>query len=305
LEEFVSDCVIRLDHRIVNQVATRRLRIVKYRGSKHGTNEYPTMIDEHGLSVLPISSLSLTYPVSTEHVTSGIPSLDTILSGRGYWKGGSAMITGTAGTGKTSMAAAFADSVCRRGGRCLFLSFEEAPGQLVRNMASIGLRLGRHIRKGLLRFDSVRPTLYGLESHLVNLHALVRDFRPAAVIVDPVTGMSSVGAPDEIKAMLTRLIDYLKNQGITALFTSLTQAGYSTEQSEVGISSLMDTWVVLQMVESAGERKRILYVLKSRGMAHSNQMREFVLSGSGIRLLDFEHGSAPPGREGRGSRRKR
>ncbi|HSA96373.1 MAG TPA: circadian clock protein KaiC [Acidobacteriota bacterium] len=302
LEEFVSDCVIRLDHRLENQVATRRLRIVKYRGSKHGTNEYPTMIDERGLSVLPISSLGLTYPVSTKRVTSGIAGLDTMLAGRGYWKGGSTLISGTAGTGKTSLGVAFADGVCRSGGRCLYFSFEEAPDQIVRNMTSIGYRLRRHVRSGRLRFESVRPTLHGLESHLVSIHKLVRDFCPQAVIVDPLTGMGAIGDSAEIKAMLTRLIDFLKNQGVTAVFTSLTGAGVAAEQSEVGVSSLMDTWIILQMVESAGERKRIIFVLKSRGMAHSNQMREFKLSGQGIRLMDFDPLSAASGRQAWGGK---
>ena len=264
LEEYVSDCVITLDHRVSNQIATRRLRVVKYRGSKHGTNEYPTMIDEHGLSVLPISSMGLTYPVTRERVSTGVEQLDAMMGGQGYYRGSSVLASGTAGSGKSSLAAAFADSTCRRGERCLYFSFEESPEQIKRNMASIGFDLGRWEKKGLLKFRAVRPSLYGLESHLVSMHTLVSAFKPATVIIDPITNLASLGDTAEIRAMLTRLIDFLKNEHITAFFTSLTAGGNAYEQSEVGISSLMDTWLLLRMVESANERNRILYILKSR-----------------------------------------
>ncbi len=290
LEEYISDCVIFLDHRVHNQVATRRVRIIKYRGSAHGTSEYPALINEHGLSVLPISSLGLTYPVSTARVPTGIPRLDAMLAGKGYFKGSSILVSGTAGAGKSSIAAAFADSVCARGGRCLYWSSEESPEQIIRNMASIGFDLGRHARKGLLRFHSVRPTLYGLESHLVTLHKLVTEFRPEAVVMDPITNLSAVGNDAEIKGMLTRMIDFLKSQGVTTVFTSLTSGANALEQSEAGISSLMDTWLLLSMVHSASERNRVLYLLKSRGMGHSNQMREFALSDKGIDLADVYTG---------------
>jgi circadian clock protein KaiC len=290
LEEYVSDCVIFLDHRVDSQVATRRVRIVKYRGSQHGTNEYPALIDENGLTVLPISSLGLMYPVSTARVSTGIPRLDAMLGGKGYFKGSSVLVSGAAGSGKSSMAIAFADSVCRRGGRCLYWSSEESPAQIIRNMSSIGFDLGRHMRKGLLRFHSVRPTICGLESHLVNLHKMVTEFKPEALVMDPITNLLAIGSDTEIKAMLTRVIDFLKNQGATALFTSLTEGGSLQEQSQVGVSSLMDTWLLLNMLESASERNRVLYLLKSRGMAHSNQMREFVLSDKGIDLVDVYTG---------------
>jgi len=286
LEEYVSDCVIFLDHRITNQVATRRLRIVKYRGSAHGTNEYPTMIDESGLSVLPISSLGLNFPVVKDRVPTGIPRLDAMLGGKGYFRGSSILVSGTSGSGKSSIAAAFAASVCRRGERCLYMSFEESPPQIMRNMSISRLDLGQWERKGLLRFQSARSTLYGLEQHLVSLHKLVNQFQPTAVVLDPVTNLFAVGATNDIKAMLTRVIDFLKGRLITAMFTSLTEGGAASERTDVGISSLMDTWLLLQMVESDSERNRVLYVLKSRGMAHSNQMREFLLSDRGIELMD-------------------
>jgi circadian clock protein KaiC len=286
LEEYVSDCVILLDHRVNSQVATRRLRVVKYRGSSHGTNEYPTLIDQSGLAVLPISSLGLTYPVTTERISSGIPRLDTMLGGKGYYRGGSVLISGVVGTGKTSMAAAFADSVCRKGQRAMYFAFEESPDQIIRNMRSIGFDLSRWVRKGLLEIHSVRPQLYGLEMHLAVVHKLVKLFKPDAVVMDPITNLTCIGNSDEIKAMLTRLIDYLKNQGATSVFTSLTSGGRGEEQSEAGISSLMDTWLLVKVLESAGERNRLLYVLKSRGMAHSNQVREFILSDKGIQLQD-------------------
>ncbi|MCL5279837.1 MAG: circadian clock protein KaiC [Planctomycetes bacterium] len=286
LEEYVSDCVIFLDHRIVNQIATRRLRVVKYRGSSHGTNEYPTMIDQHGLSVLPISSLGLDYGASTEHVSSGVDRLDAMLGGGGYYRGSSILVSGTAGTGKTSLAAAFIDAACRRGERCLYLVLEEAPAQIIRNMASIGFDLGRWVDKGSLRFHGVRSTLYGLEQHLVTLHKLVSEFHPPTVAVDPITNLMVVGETAEVKSTLTRMIDFLKNQGITALFTSLTEGGGPAEQTEVGVSSLMDTWLLLRNVEMGAERNRLMFILKSRGMAHSNQVREFRLSDQGIQLRD-------------------
>ncbi|MFH0919883.1 MAG: circadian clock protein KaiC [Fibrobacterota bacterium] len=293
LEEYVSDCVIFMDHRLDNQVATRRLRVVKYRGSKHGTNEYPTMIDEQGLTVFPISSIGLAYSVSKTRIPTGIPRLDAMLGGKGYYKGSSVLISGTAGVGKSSMAVAFADSICKRGARCLYWSSEEAPDQITRNMASIGFNLNKHVNAGLLRFYSVRPTFHGLENHLVTLHKMVTEFRPEALIIDPITNFLSIGNDSEIKIMLTRAIDFLKKEGVTALFTSLTEGGNvdSPEQTQVGISSLMDTWLLLSMVQSASERNRVLYVLKSRGMAHSNQMREYMLSNKGIDLVDVYAGA--------------
>ena len=286
IEEYVSDCVIFLDHRVHNQISTRRLRIVKYRGSRHGTNEYPTLIDEHGLSVLPISSIGLSYSVSDERVSTGVPRLDTMMAGKGYYKGSSNLISGMAGTGKTSLAAAIVDSPCRKGKRCMYFSFEESPDQLMRNMRSIGINLGPWAKKGLLEFHSLRPQLYGLEMHLATLHKLIRNFDPEGVVIDPITNLTSVGDSDEIKAMLVRVIDYLKGRGVTSVYTSLTAGGSGMEQTEVGISSLMDTWLLLRMIESSNERNRLLYVLKSRGMGHSNQMREFQLSDNGIKLVD-------------------
>lgn len=291
LEEYVSDCVILLDHRIINQVATRRLRVIKYRGSRHGTNEYPTLIDETGLSVMPISSLGLAYTVSPVRISTGIPRLDTMFGGKGYFRGTSVLVSGTAGSGKTSVAAAFADSICRKGEKCLYLSFEESPDQIIRNMGSIGFDLGKWAKKGLMKFRSVRPTMFGLETHLVSIHKLVEDFQPAAVIVDPVTNLSSIGDTDEIKAMMMRIIDFLKNKQVTAVFTSLTSGGSAFDQSEIGISSLMDTWILLSNIENDGERNRLLCILKSRGMAHSNQVREFILNDNGIELRDVYVGS--------------
>lgn len=291
LEEYVSDCVIALDHRVTNQVATRRLRIVKYRGSRHGTNEYPTMIDELGLSVLPITALGLGHTISTRRVSTGIPRLDTMMTGKGYWQGSSILVSGTAGTGKTSVATALVDSVCRRGGRCIYFSFEESPDQLVRNMGAIGFHLEPHRRKKRLLFHSVRPTLYGLENHLVTLHEIVDRWHPDVVVMDPITGLTSIGDPGEIKLMLMRVVDFLKGRGVTTLFTSLTEGGEPIDRTESSVSSLMDTWILLRMVESASERNRVLCILKSRGMAHSNQMREYMLTDKGIKLADVYAGS--------------
>lgn len=286
LEEYVSDCVILLDNRVDVQISTRRLRVVKYRGSAHGTNEYPFLIDEKGISVLPITSLGLQHDVSSERIYSGIPRLDTMLGEKGFYRGSSILISGTAGTGKTSTAASFANAACKRGERCLYFAFEEAPNQIIRNMRSIGIDLEPWMKQGLLQIYSVRPTIYGLEMHLVKMAKLIDEFKPKVVIVDPITNLISIGNETEVKAMLARLIDYLKAKQITALFTNLSQAGGPLEQTEFGISSLMDSWLLLRDIEVGGERNRGLYILKSRGMSHSNQIREFLLTDKGIDLID-------------------
>ena len=287
LEEYVSDCVILLDHRTREQISTRRLQIIKYRGSTHGTNEYPFLIDEQGISVLPITSLGLEHKASSERVSSGVPRLDTMLGGKGYFRGTSVLVSGTAGTGKSSLAAHFVDAACRRGERCVYFATEESPDLIVRNMRSIGIDLGPWVKKGLLRFDATRPTFHGLEMHLLRMHKLVGETHARVVVVDPITSYISLGDTLEVKSMLTRLIDFFKANQITAFFTSLTEGGSALEQSEVGISSLMDTWILLRHIEINGERNRGIWVLKSRGMAHSNQIREFVSPTMALSWLMF------------------
>lgn len=284
LEEYISDCVILLDHRITNQVSTRRLHIVKYRGSTHGTNEYPFLIDEDGMTVLPITSLGLNYPVSTERIPSGIPRLDTMLGGKGYFRNTTVLVSGTAGSGKTSMTSHFVDAACQRGERALFFAFEEAPDQIIRNMRSIGIDLERWVNAGMLQFHATRPTMNGLEMHLSLIHKSVNTFKPAVVVIDPINSFLGNEDLSLVKAMLLRLVDFLKTSQITAFFTSLTSGGASQEHTDVAISSLVDTWLLLRDVESSGERNRVLYVLKSRGMAHSNQIREFLLTDHGVEL---------------------
>ncbi|MEO8451366.1 MAG: circadian clock protein KaiC [Gemmatimonadota bacterium] len=286
LEEYVSDCVILLDNRISNQLSTRRLRIVKYRGTTHGTNEYPFLIDEQGVTVLPITSLNLDHHVSAERVSTGIPDLDRMFDGRGVYRGSSVLVSGTAGSGKSTVAAHFADAACRRGERCLLFAFEESPAQLIRNMRSVGLDLESWRTKGLLRIHASRPTLHGLEMHLTTMYREVRDFEPALVIVDPITNFLNAGSVTEAEAMLVRLIDFLKWRNITAVFASLTQSGGTGEQSEVGISSLVDTWILLRNSELSGERNRTLYIIKARGIAQSDQIREFALTPAGVQLKD-------------------
>jgi circadian clock protein KaiC len=286
LEEYVSDCVILLDHRVTDLVSTRRLRVIKYRGSTHGTNEYPFLIDEQGISLLPITSLGLNHEVSNERVSSGIPRLDTMLGGEGFYRGSSILVSGTPGTGKSSMAATFADASCRRRERVIYFAFEESEQQIVRNMRSIGIDLRRWVKRGLLRFHASRPTEHGLEMHLVTMNKQIAEFRPSVAIVDPVTNLISTGTVKEVESTLTRLIDFLKAHQVTLFFTSLTNSNLNLERSEVGMSSLMDTWILLRDIEINGERNRALYILKSRGMAHSNQIREFKLSNSGILLRD-------------------
>ncbi len=286
LEEYVSDCVIVLDHRVHDQIATRHLRVVKYRGALHGTNEFPFLIGDDGLSVLPITSLGLNHRVSSGRISTGIPRLDAMLGGRGFFRGSSILLTGTPGTGKTSVAAHFAQAAARRGNRVLFFSFEESPNQIIRNMRSIGLRLEPLVRRDLLRFHAARPTLCGLEMHLATMFKEITAFRPAVVIVDPITSLLVAGTDFETKGMVTRLIDFLKGSQITSFFTSLTHGGHALQQSEIAMSSLMDSWLLLQDFEGNGERNRVLYVLKARGMAHSNQIREFLISNRGIDLVD-------------------
>jgi circadian clock protein KaiC len=291
LEEYVSDCVILLDHRTREQISTRRLQIIKYRGSTHGTNEYPFLIDEHGISVLPITSIALEHQASSERISSGIKRLDTMLGGKGYYRGTSVLVSGMAGTGKSSLAAHFVDAACRRGERCAYFATEESPDLIVRNMRSIGIDLAPWIKKGLLHFDATRPTFHGLEMHLLRMHKLVRETNARVVVVDPITSYISLGDTLEVKSMLSRLIDFFKAHQITAFFTSLTEGGSALEQSEVGISSLMDTWILLRHIESNGERNRGIWVLKSRGMPHSNQIREFVFTEHGIELVDVYLGA--------------
>ena len=286
LEEYVADCVILLDHRVDGQMATRRLRIVKYRGSTHGTSEYPFLIDEGGISILPITSMGLKHKACTERVSSGIPRLDAMMGGKGYYRGSSVLASGAAGTGKTSLAAYFAHAAAARGERCLWFAFEESSSQIIRNMRSIGIDLEPAVRRGTLRFHAERPTMFGLEMHLVTIHKLVNQFRPRVVIIDPVTDFAALGGEAEIKAMLTRLIDFFKMQQITALFTSLTAGGTFAESTDVGVSSLMDTWLLLRDVQNGAERNRVLLLVKSRGMAHSNQVREFLLTDHGVELRD-------------------
>jgi circadian clock protein KaiC len=286
IEEFVSDCVIVLDHRIREEISTRRLRVVKYRGSTHGTNEYPFLIDEHGISVLPISSLGLDHEAPAVRISTGITRLDGMMGGKGFFRGSSILLSGTAGTGKTSVAAHFVEEACRRGERCLYFAFEESPKQIIRNMRSIGIDLEPWVRKGLLRFHAARPTYAGIEEVLLVTHKHIASFQPSVVVVDPMTNLLTVSTLNEVRSMLTRLVDFLKTKGITAIFTSLTLAGGSLEANEADVSSLMDTWILLKAMEVGGERNRALYVLKSRGMEHSNQIREFVLTNDGLRLLD-------------------
>jgi circadian clock protein KaiC len=289
LEEYVSDCVILLDHRVYDQIATRHLRVVKYRGALHGTNEFPFLIGNEGISVLPITSLGLNHKVSNERIATGIPRLDAMLGGRGFFRGSSILLTGTPGTGKTIIAANFAQAAARRGERVLFFSFEESPNQIIRNMHSIGLRLEPLVKRDLLRFHSARPTLYGLEMHLATMFKEIAAFQPQVVIVDPITSLMDAGTASESKGMVTRLIDYLKGGQVTSLFTSLTQGGHALQQSESAMSSLtslMDSWVSLQDFEGNGEHNRVLYVLKARGMAHSNQIREFLISDRGVDVVD-------------------
>jgi circadian clock protein KaiC len=304
LEEYVSDAVILLDHRVHDQVSTRRLRVVKYRGSHHGTNEYPFLIDARGISVLPVSSMALQHPAPLERVSSGVARLDEMLGGKGYYRGSTILVSGTAGTGKTSLTAHFLDAACRRGERCLCFLFEESPQQLLRNMRSIGVDLEPWVKSGLLQFHADRPSRYGLETHLVTMHQVVASFRPTVVVMDPVTNLMTVGTFADVQAMLTRMIDHLKTENITAMLTSLIPGQTEIERTETTISSLMDTWIVLANDADGGRHYRGLYVLKSRGMPHSNDLREFSLTDHGLHLREAANGGQRelPDDGGHGSR---
>jgi circadian clock protein KaiC len=284
LEEYVADCVILLDNRVHDQLSTRRLRIVKYRGSAHGTNEYPFIIDEEGITVMPITSSGLAHDASSERLPSGIPDLDQMLEGKGYFKGSSILVSGMAGSGKSTVAAHFANATCASGQRCIYFAMEESPQQIIRNMRSIGIDLQKWVDKKLLRFSARRPSLFGLETHLATMYRDVTDFDPAAVVIDPMSALLSAGASGDVHSMVLRLVDFLKARGITALFTNLGIAAGENATTEIQISSLMDVWLLLYHRESNGEHNRQLYLLKSRGMAHSNQVREFLLSSEGIKL---------------------
>lgn len=286
LEEYVSDCVILLDHRVINQISTRRLRVIKYRGTVHGTNEYPFLIDEEGISVLPVTSLKMANKVSSERISTGISALDDMLGGKGLYRGGSVLVSGTAGTGKTSLAASFAYETCERGEKCVYFAMEESPSQIIRNMNSIGIDLQKHVDSGLLYFNASRPNLYGLEMHLVAMHKYIRKYRPSTVIIDPITNFINIGSVSEVKNMLVRMIDFLQEEQISVMFTALSLNTIVNEQTDEGVSSLVDAWILVRDIEFNGERNRGLYVMKARGMKHSNQVREFVISDSGLNLID-------------------
>ncbi len=295
LEEYVADCVITLDHRVTNQIATRRLRVVKYRGSIHGTDEYPFLISSDGISVLPITTMSLTHVASSERIATGIPRLDTMLGAKGFYRGSSILVSGQAGTGKTSIAATFVNAACKRGERCLLFIFEESESQFIRNMKSIGMDFEPWIKKGLLKFHAVRPTAYSLEMHLSMMIKLIDEFKPRVIAVDPISNLYPIGDDVQVRSMMMRLIDYAKSLQITGLFTNLSNdsssEAFSLEPTQTAVSSLMDAWLILKNIEGNGERNRVFSIIKSRGMAHSNQLREFVLSDKGIELLDLYKGT--------------
>jgi circadian clock protein KaiC len=284
LEEYVADCVISLDHRVTEQISTRRLRVVKYRGTSHGTDEYPFLIDEEGISVVPITSLVLAHKALTERVSTGVASLDEMMEGKGFFRGSSVLVTGTAGTGKSSLAASFTSAACARGEKCLYFTFEESPSQILRNMRSVGLNLEPWMKKGLLHFNAMRPTSTGLEGHLAVIHRLISQICPTVVVIDPITNLVSASGSYDIKSMLVRLVDFLKMQQITSMFTNLTFAGDPQERTAAAVSSLMDTWIVLRDSKPNGRPRRELYVLKSRGMAHSREARELIVSKKGLEL---------------------
>lgn len=292
MEEYVSDCVILLENRVTRHATTRLLRIVKYRGSAHGSNEYPFLITEKGISVLPITALSLDLPVSEERISTGVPRLDSMLGGKGYFRGSTILVSGPPGSGKSSLAAKFAQATCAKEERCLYFSLEEPRNQIIRNMRSVGIDLQPLLDDGLLQFVMTRPSLYGLEMHLAKFHQAINEFKPSTVIFDPISTLHSLEDPTALKSMLLRLVNFLKSQQITSNFVTLSGHAATPTTPDIGISSIIDTWLQLRDIETNGERNRLMLVLKSRGMSHSNQMREFTLSEHGIELSDVYTGSA-------------
>jgi circadian clock protein KaiC len=290
LEEYVADCVVLLEHTVSERIATRRIRVIKYRGSSHGADEYPFLIDETGISILPVTSLKLDHKVSSLRISSGVERLDTMLGGSGFYRGSSILVSGTSGTGKSTLAASFAHAACHRGEKTLYFAFEEAPQQIIRNMRSVGLDLQNCVDKGLLVIHASRPTAWGLELHLATMHKVIASTKPDVIIIDPVSNLVTVGTPNEVKSMLIRLVDFIKSEGITSFFTDLIFGGDFSEKTDVGISSLMDVWLLVKTLEINGERNRGIYVLKARGIAHSNQIREFLLTSQGIDIIDVYTG---------------
>ena len=291
LEEYVSDCVIVLDHRVKDQTSSRRLRVVKYRGSTHGTNEYPFLIDEDGISIVPVTSLGLGHNASMDRIPSGISRLDTMMGGKGFFRGSTVLISGTAGTGKSSICAHFVDAACRRGERALYFSFEESPGQIIRNMRSIGIDLEQWVKKGLLHFQATRPAFAGLEMQLTMMHKATIKFDPQVVIVDPLNGFITGDNIDDVKSMLMRLADFLKTKQISSMFTQFMSSNVAHGTGDIAIASMVDTWLVMHDIEIGGERNRCLYIIKSRGMAHSNQVRECLITDHGVELCEVYVGA--------------
>ena len=291
LEEYVSDCVIVLDHRVKDQTSSRRLRVVKYRGSTHGTNEYPFLIDEDGISIVPVTSLGLGHNASMDRIPSGISRLDTMMGGKGFFRGSTVLISGTAGTGKSSICAHFVDAACRRGERALYFSFEESPSQIIRNMRSIGIDLEQWVKKGLLHFQATRPAFAGLEMHLTMMHKATIKFDPQVVIVDTLNGFITGDNIADVKSMLMRLADFLKTKQISSMFTQLMSSNVAHGTGDIAISSMVDTWLVMHDIEIGGERNRCLSIIKSRGMAHSNQVRECLITDHGVELCEVYVGA--------------
>jgi circadian clock protein KaiC len=283
-EDYVSDCVLLLDHRTVGQISKRRMRIIKYRGSGHATNEFPFLIGETGLSVVPITSIDLGHRACSERVSTGVKDLDEMLGGEGYFKSTTALITGRSGTGKSSLAAAFALAACERGERCLYFSFEESASQVVRNMRSLGMDLEPWVEQGLLAIRSFRPTFRGLEEHLVSVAEQTSLFDPTCVVMDPTTNFVTVGDEEEVKSMLTRILDLLKRRGTTLVMTALTAGVGTPDQTENPLSSLVDTWIVVDLELRGNVRHRAIHVVKSRGMEHSHEMRELLMSSRGLSI---------------------
>ena len=287
--QFMVDCSVMLNHRVELGVSQRNLRVQKLRGSPFDENESPFVIGKTGFDVAIARMLGrVDFKVTNERVTSGVKRLDTMLGG-GYYRGANVLITGFPGTAKTTLSGAFAEAACRRGERTMFVGFDSDGSEVIRNLRSVGIRLDRYVKRGLLQMISARTITGSAETLLVRIKALAREHRARCLVIDPVSTLSKAGNELTAHGVAERLIDWAKADGITLVCTSLLDE--TTGQTQVGtpmhISTLADTWIHLNYLVQAGERNRGISIIKSRGMAHSNQVRELILSDKGVTLTDI------------------
>jgi circadian clock protein KaiC len=288
LEDYIADCVIALKQEVKHRVMTRVLRVVKRRGRGHGTNEYPFLLDTDGLFLVPVTGSVLGAPVSEQLLSTGIPGLDAMLGGQGIYQGSTVLLSGQAGTGKTSIACSLTQAACAAGIPVLYLSFEESVAELTRNQRSLGIDIGRYLAdddRGTLVMLPIRAVELGLEEHLMRAMHLVKRHRPALVVLDPVSSLAGRGDEPGAKEILLRLLHLIKEEGITVVATELLSDD-SQGVSHLDVSSMIDVWIKLRRHEHNGEMNRLIYVVKARGLPISDQVKEFRITSTGLRIED-------------------